>query len=94
MSENKNNEIKTDMKEEEVFSQKVSDDELSKVAGGNNAGDEPCIQNTYRDIHNDGCATTVGDGSWCSTNDACVVNAIMYYNMENCHWSNCRKARD
>ncbi len=79
--------------EDEVFVQKVDDDELEDVTGGlffgliNDDFDEDrknCTQCQGRKIHGDdgtfpNCAGTVEEGSWCDANDACAIGAIDYY---------------
>ena len=86
-------------KEEEVFAQSLSDEELESVNGGwvycgSTPEGEPTEPTSHcelilsRDIYGDAgfanCAATVEDGSWCGNNDACFGNAIMYTNMKNC----------
>ena len=85
--------------EEEVLSQKLSVDELVSVNAGfcGMNGDScyseaeykvnHCIENYARYIYEGGfpnCAATVGDGSWCTSNDACYWDAVMYIGMESC----------
>ena len=83
--------------EEEVFLQSADYSELSGVAGGNSDDDPPswwdkdtdnCVMNNARDIYGGkgfpNCAASVEDGSWCGTNDACIVQAISYYNRKEC----------
>ena len=47
-----------------------------------------CVKEWHRDIYAGkgfaNCAATVGDGSWCSSNDACYSSAIDYTNMKDC----------
>ena len=46
-----------------------------------------CVKEHDRDIYEGGfpnCAATVEDGSWCSTNDACVHDAVDYKGMNDC----------
>ena len=84
-------------KEEEVFAQSLSDEELESVNGGwrycGSSGErEPdehnCVRNHSKDIYGGAgfanCAATVEDGSWCLTNDACLHSAIIYMNMKDC----------
>ena len=83
--------------EEEVFLQSTDDDELSGVAGGTSDDDPPswwdkdiynCVKNNARNIYGGkgfpNCAATVEEGSWCGTNDACVRQAISYYDLTEC----------
>lgn len=82
------------MKEEEVFEQKLSEDEMKYVAGGERgkgdcerAGARCTIENC-RPIYEDGfpnCAATVEDSSFCYENDACFGEAIVYKGMRECH---------
>lgn len=37
-----------------------------------------CVNNHYRTKSNSGCAATVEKGSFCSSNDACVMDAVEY----------------
>ena len=57
---------------------------------------ENCIQHNERNIYGGkgfpNCAATVGDGSRCGMNDACVHEAVYYYNMEGCAIADCRTA--
>ena len=73
------------LNKEQVFKQEVSDDELEAVAGGKGSGGE-CNRNQARDIYKGGfpnCAATVEEGSWCSSNDACITDAVRYWEMKN-----------
>ena len=75
-------------KENEVFAQEVSPDELDNVAGGKDSDTNNCTRTHKRDIYGGNgfanCAATVGDGSWCGTNDACYSDAVDYQNMFDC----------
>ncbi len=94
-------------REEEVFGQDLSMDDLDAAAGGRRkneyrdnqgnicyapAGVDPdpgnCSMINRRQIYGGGgfpnCAATVGDGSWCGTNDACNKNAVEYYGKKDC----------
>ena len=54
-----------------------------------------CVKSYNRDIYKGSfpnCAATVEEGSWCDTNDACTVSAIIYKGMENCAFADCAKA--
>lgn len=51
--------------------------------------DGDCVQTHKRSIYLKfdafpNCAATVEDGSWCHENDACVTDAVYYYNMKEC----------
>ena len=80
-----------------VFDQEVSPEELEAVAGGENDGcwnlHHPCYSSVVRSIVGGygfpNCASTVEDGSWCDTSDACYVSAINYIDMHSCKkaWS-------
>ena len=75
------------MSEKEVFEQKVSDEELEAVAGGDGDSDDNCSNEFRRDIYAGGfpnCAATVEHNSWCDTNDACFNDAVCYYDMKEC----------
>jgi hypothetical protein len=75
------------LNEEQVFKQALDDDELETVAGGDADSDENCYQYLWRDIYRNGfpnCAATVEDGSWCSSNDACLSQSVDYENMKKC----------
>ena len=78
------------MSEKEVFIQKVSDEEMEAVAGGEgvNDYDYDCVSEHWRDIYFGGfpnCAATVEEGSLCDTNDACVAGAVVYKGMHVCY---------
>ena len=92
-------------REEEVFDQELSMDELDAAAGGyakpcaalgwdDNRDD--CVENHYRLIYGGGgfpnCAATVEDGSWCGTNDACRSQAVEYKDIKGNQSDNCKKA--
>ena len=101
MSKKENNEIRTGMSEEEVFGQKISDEELSSVAGGEECfnphveyDSNHCTEIQYRNIHELGCQSTVEDGSDCWSGDACWDTKIIYTGMENCFITDCNKARN
>ena len=80
------------MSEKEVFEQKVSEEELNSVAGGDDCGrtaydHNVCTTAAYRDIYWGGfpnCAATVEDGSWCGSNDACIADDVKYLGMKDC----------
>ena len=79
-----------------VFDQEVSPDELESVAGGItkdgcNSMQYDCSNTHARPIKYlpsgngfPNCASTVEDGSWCDTNDACWAASVIYSNMEEC----------
>ena len=74
-------------REEEVLKQSVSLDELEAAAGGEGGSANECVEQYNRRIHRGrfpNCAATVEDGSWCGTNDACVVLAVYYEGREHC----------
>ena len=87
-------------KEDEVLAQPLSPDELEAAAGGGKAGSlandghscsqtqqANCFREEKRSIYLGAfpnCAATVEDGSWCSTNDACVKVAVNYQGMNDC----------
>ena len=80
------------MSEKEVFVQEVSDEEMEAVAGGEEKNSDGCVKSLFRDISNPSfpnCAATVEDGSECFSNDACVADAVRYYDMTYCFraWS-------
>ena len=94
MANNENN-----PKEKAVFEQEISPDDLDAVAGGTEVvdpvWDNNCAKQHYRDIYEGGfpnCANTVEDGSYCSTNDACYNDAIVYKGMKGCSFADCHKA--
>ena len=96
--EGKNKENKR-LTEKEVFKQRVSDEELEQVTGGDEGGDfgghdTNCTSRWYRGIHSQGCAATVEDGSDCMDNDACWDLSVLYYEIRGCDWFDCSKARD
>ena len=78
------------MNEKEVFIQKVSDEEMEAVAGGDDCGapqQKNCSNYYLRDIYVPSfpnCAATVEDGSWCGSNDACVGSEVIYLDMHDC----------
>ncbi len=81
-------------REEKVFDQELSAEELNGVAGG--SSDAPyycsstitqCKINKDRNIYVPSfpnCAATVEDGSWCDDNDACYDSAVKYHPLKNC----------
>lgn len=72
-------------KEEEVFDQPVSEEDLGAVSGGRDADEDNCVVSFSRDIYGGGgfpnCAATVEEGSWCWDNDACNESAVVYRGM-------------
>ena len=75
-------------KEDKVLAQPLSPEELEAVSGGDQDDDlKNCVRYSERNIYLGGfpnCAATVEDGSWCSTNDACVKVAVNYQGMTDC----------
>ncbi len=78
-------------KEEAVFSQDVSMEELESASGGRNKMRKKKLNNpkNHWDIYGDdhsfpNCAATVDDGSWCASNDACIMSQILYQGMVEC----------
>ena len=86
-------------REEEVFAQSLSLEELDAASGGSGSdckdystcGDasyESCVINHFRQIYGGGgfpnCAATVEDGSWCDENDACTDFAVVYKGRVSC----------
>ncbi len=80
-------------KEEKVFSQEVSKDELESISGGGchvpemaKREDDPnrCVSIHKRDINEAGCAATVESGSFCYENDACFESSVVYNGMKDC----------
>ncbi|MDO5326261.1 MAG: hypothetical protein Q4G00_05990 [Clostridia bacterium] len=51
----------------------VDDDELEAVSGG-----------ADRDWENDGCSASVEPGSWCGSDDNCVIFDVTYSNFDPC----------
>ena len=82
-------------KEKEVFSRKVSEEELADVSGGKKR-DKNCESYEEREIYGGSgfpnCAATVEDGSLCKRSDACTDVAIVYTGMECCYLLDCHKA--
>ena len=86
--------MKEAITEEEVFSQEVSAEELSYVAGGksypglcDSAVNINCARSNYYRIYDNSfpnCNATVEDGSWCYESDACYGNAITYVDLKEC----------
>ena len=58
------------------------------VSASTDADKSNCTQQMRRDIYAGkgfpNCAATVGDGSWCGSNDACFSSAVDYTNMKDC----------
>ena len=77
-----------ELSEEKIFAQKVSDDELMAVEGGKTDKNGGCIDVFLRSIYTGSfpnCASTVVNGSRCTSADACSINAILYVDMKKCH---------
>ena len=74
--------------EEAVFTQELAEDELHAVSGGAKApyylGCDESSQRWIYAYNFPNCASTVEEGSWCSSSDACSLSAIVYRGMENC----------
>ena len=81
-------------KEKEVFSRKVSEEELRDVSGGNSY--ENCESYEVREIYGGSgfpnCAATVEDGSLCKNNDACIKSSVTYTDMKGCWFNDCHIA--
>ena len=75
-------------KEAEVFGQELAPEELESIAGGSDPSDFNCTTQVYgRNIYSGdfpNCASTVEDGSWCGTNDACFNTSVIYQFMSDC----------
>ncbi len=83
----------TGMKEQGVFSQTLSDAELTAISGGedlvcHNDANNNCSSAEFRDIYGGSgfanCGATVEDGSWCNRSDACVCYSVKYINKQDC----------
>ena len=80
-------------RDNEVFAQSVSLDDLDAVSGGGLWHDDDhdsnnCIQTSFRQIRGGNgfpnCAATVEDGSFCNYNDACIIDSIRYLGLKEC----------
>ncbi len=77
-------------KEKEVFKQEISLAELDEVNGGRiplRRGGKEGAHIVHRNIYEGSfpnCAATVGDGSWCMSNDACLEVQVQYTGMNDC----------
>ena len=80
-------------RENEIFAQSVSVDELDAASGGNffhdsDADGDNCVQTNFRDVYGGNgfphCAATVEDGSFCNYNDACHIDSVVYVGMKDC----------
>ena len=78
-------------REDEVFRQEVSEEELSAVSGGTmkcrQTSHFDCPSAHYHLIYEPSfpsCVKTVEDGSWCFNVDACYGDAIEYVGMTDC----------
>ncbi len=81
-----------------VLKQEITEEELTLTNGGFcgvNGNPPECGKNAYehctsyhqRHIYDPvfpNCAATVGDGSWCFTNDACYSDQVDYQDMVDC----------
>ncbi len=88
-------------REERVFAQEVSSEELAVVTGGSKTGCwtgavRSCLVQQVRYMHYDyydgnaqfpNCAKTVEQDSWCFESDACYSNAVLYLEMNKCQIS-------
>lgn len=78
----------SETKEEAVFSQEVSVEEMASAAGGSAfyGNSFSCTDISLRKIYEPfpNCAATVEEGSWCGRGDACYSEAIMYLDMDEC----------
>lgn len=86
------------IQEEEILAQELSKEELDSVAGGGNCPTQAWKDDFgANDCHTCGttrwiyrhrfpnCASTVEDGSWCGSNDACFTYSSVYYTgMDKC----------
>lgn len=85
------------MCEEQIFAQELSEEELELVSGGvvvypdcdkpSAWESEHCVNFSVRHIYEyrfPNCAATVEDGSYCGSNDACVLNEVVYRDMTSC----------
>lgn len=83
-------------KEEALFNQELSPDELDNVVGGDDGKYNNCLQCWGRHIYAGGfpnCAATVEDGSWCGDNDACYSGSVVYSGMKGgCTFFSCVRA--
>ena len=89
-------------KEEEVFSQDVSAEELGTISGGSSIvldGDDDtsnCVELQKRKIYGGrgfpNCAATVESGSWCGKSDACTNYAVVYDDIHGCFLADCHKS--
>lgn len=79
------------LREEAVFQQALSEEELALASGGvkknpKNTWDicQATVLWRIDDPSFPSCNATVEDGSWCISSDACYSNAITYENMKSC----------
>ncbi len=80
---------KKKLNEEEIFNQETKNEELEAVAGGRVPAPFSlgCESSSERYIYTwafPNCASTVEDGSWCGSADACFKGAIEYLGMIEC----------
>ncbi len=71
-------------KEEAVFMQEVSLDEMEGAAGGQDGDFRPIDVDIRGGKGFPNCKATVESGSWCGTNDACKVWHVRYQGMDDC----------
>ncbi len=72
-------------KEEAVFMQEVSSDEMEGAAGGQDGDFRPIDVDIRGGKGFPNCKATVESGSWCGTNDACTVWHVRYQGMDDCN---------
>ena len=53
----------------DILSQKVDEEQLEHATGGSSESGSECTKDFKRDV----CQATVEQGSWCSSNDACLI---------------------
>ena len=78
---------KKNLNEEEVFEQEIEDSELEASGGSKAPFSLGCESSSERYIYSwefPNCASTVDDGSWCGSADACIKAAIIYRGMTDC----------
>ena len=78
------------LREEQVFSSELSENELEAASGGarkDEMWNDTCSKAVKWYIYDTkfpDCNSTVDDGSWCSDSDACYSSAIVYSDMKTC----------
>ena len=85
--------IKEASRKDYILSRYVSEEELAEIIGGKDRSvceqsmDVNCsASHNYRIYDNQfpNCNSTVEDGSWCASSDACYADAIEYTDMKFC----------